>query len=125
MSTRRKLVADGLACPCASLGNAAASVDTHTGRHSAQVSWELMRGHLPALAAATVDGRQPEMGVFVGIQQMEYSGMAAPHLTAIGPYSATGGAFSVAAGRLSFTYGLKGKSRQHASNPDHAYRLYV
>jgi hypothetical protein len=48
------------------------------------------------------------MGVFVGIQQMEYSGMSAPYLATIGPYSATGSAFSVAAGRLSFTYGLKG-----------------
>jgi len=93
-------------------GLAAASVDNDTGRRCAQVSWELMRGHLPALAAATAGGSQPEMGVFVGIQQMEYSGMAAPHLTAIGPYSATGGAFSVAAGRLSFTHGLKGKNRQ-------------
>ena len=68
-----------------------------------------MRGHLPTLATATASGGQPEMGVFVGIQQMEYSGMLAPHLSSIGPYSATGGAFSVAAGRLSFTYGLKGK----------------
>ncbi len=71
-----------------------------------------MRGYLPALAAAAAGGSQPEMGVCVGIQQMEYSGMAAPHLTAIGPYSATGGAFSVAAGRLSFTYGLKGTHTQ-------------
>ena len=86
----------------------AALPGTHGSHRSAQVSWELMRGHLPVLAAATADGSQPEMGVFVGIQQMEYSGMAAPHLKAISPYSATGGAFSVAAGRLSFTYGLKG-----------------
>ena len=67
-----------------------------------------MRGHLPTLQAATAGGGHPEMGVFVGIQQMEYSGMSAPYLAAIGPYSATGSAFSVAAGRLSFTYGLKG-----------------
>lgn len=50
----------------------------------------------------------PETGVYIGIQQMEYSGLAAPHLSSIGPFSATGGPFSVAAGRLSFTYGLKG-----------------
>ena len=68
-----------------------------------------MHSHLPALAEAVASGGQPEMGVFAGIQQMEYSGMVAPHLTTIGPYSATGGAFSVAAGRLSFTYGLTGE----------------
>ncbi len=51
-----------------------------------------------------------EVGVFVGLQQMEYSGMAAPYLSDIGPYSATGGPFSVASGRLSFTYNFKGPS---------------
>lgn len=50
----------------------------------------------------------PGSGVYVGIQQMEYGGLAAPHLHAIGPFSATGGSFSVAAGRLSFMFGLKG-----------------
>ena len=73
-----------------------------------QVSWEVMRGQQAALAAAIAAGAAPEMGVYVGIQQMEYSGLSAPHLATIGPYSATGGPFSVAAGRLSFTYGLKG-----------------
>lgn len=51
-----------------------------------------------------------EVGVYVGIQQMEYSGMSAPYLSSIGPFSATGGPFSVAAGRLSFTYGFNGPS---------------
>ncbi len=51
-----------------------------------------------------------EVGVYVGLQQMEYSGMSAPHLPNIGPFSATGGPFSVAAGRLSFTYGFNGPS---------------
>lgn len=69
-----------------------------------------MAGHLPVLAAATAAGAgaQPEMGVFVGIQQMEYAGLAAPHLLSFGPYNASGSPFSVAAGRLSFTYNLKG-----------------
>jgi hypothetical protein len=49
-----------------------------------------------------------DMGVFVGIQQMEYNTLSAQHLDSIGPYSATGGPFSVAAGRISFIYGLKG-----------------
>ena len=74
-----------------------------------QVSWEVMRpraGRPPAGGAAGAPAQ--EMGVYVGIQQMEYGGMAAPYLTNIGPFSATGGPFSVAAGRLSFTYGLKG-----------------
>lgn len=48
------------------------------------------------------------VGVFVGIQQYEYGGLASPYLTQIGPYSATGTPFSVAAGRLSFTFGFKG-----------------
>lgn len=72
-----------------------------------QVSWEVMAGHLPTLVATTA-GAVPEMGVFVGIQQMEYGGLAAPHLSSLGPYSASGSPFSVAAGRLSFTYNLKG-----------------
>ena len=39
---------------------------------------------------------------------MEYGGLAAPHLDAVGPYSATGGPFSVAAGRVAFVFGLTG-----------------
>ena len=54
-----------------------------------------------------------EAGVFVGIQQMEYGGLAAPYLTAVGPYSATGTPFSVAAGRISFSFGLKGAAVSH------------
>ena len=46
--------------------------------------------------------------VYVGIQHMEYAALAAPHLRSIGPYSATSGSFSVAAGRISFAFGLKG-----------------
>lgn len=49
------------------------------------------------------------MGVFVGIQQMEYSILGTSHMGAPGPYAATGTSFSVAAGRVSFHYGLKGK----------------
>ena len=48
------------------------------------------------------------MGAYVGIQQMEYGALAAPHLGAMGAFTATGTPFSVAAGRLSFHYGLKG-----------------
>lgn len=49
-----------------------------------------------------------DVGVFVAIQQMEYGGLASPYLTAVGPYSATGTPFSVAAGRISFSFGFKG-----------------
>jgi hypothetical protein len=48
-------------------------------------------------------------GVFVGIQQMEYLSMATPHVPGgIGPYAAIGAPLSVAAGRISFSFGLKG-----------------
>ena len=39
---------------------------------------------------------------------MEYGSLAAPHLGAMGAFTATGTPFSVAAGRLSFHYGLRG-----------------
>lgn len=47
-------------------------------------------------------------GVFIGMQQMEYGNLAAAHLHKMGPFTATGGPFSVAAGRLSYTFGLRG-----------------
>jgi acyl transferase domain-containing protein len=71
---------------------------------------------LPLLTAATAVGAAPEAGVYVGIQQMEYAALAAPHLHSFGPYNASGSPFSVAAGRLSFTYGLKGACTVHVRN---------
>jgi len=53
-------------------------------------------------------GAGGRVGVYVGIQQMEYGGLAGPFLERVGPFSATGGPFSVAAGRLSYTYALRG-----------------
>jgi 3-oxoacyl-(acyl-carrier-protein) synthase len=67
-----------------------------------EVSWEAMHGNDGSRACAA------DTGVYVGIQQMEYGGLAAPYLQNIGPFSATGSSFSVAAGRISFTYGFKG-----------------
>ncbi len=67
-----------------------------------QVSWELMCPGSGAHVAGT------PTGVYVGIQQMEYGSLAEPFLERVGPFSATGGPFSVAAGRLSFTYALRG-----------------
>ena len=59
-------------------------------------------------AAGATLGAAPETGVYVGIQQMEYGNLAGPHQHSIGPFTATSSSFSVAAGRLSFTYGFKG-----------------
>jgi len=49
------------------------------------------------------------VGVFVGISTPDY-GSVAQSAADISPYSATGSALSVAAGRLSYTYGFKGPS---------------
>ena len=49
-----------------------------------------------------------DFGVWVGIQQMEYGNLASEYVQAMGAYTATGTPFSVAAGRLSFTFGFKG-----------------
>lgn len=47
-------------------------------------------------------------GVYIGIQQMEYGQLAAAHIRKMGAFAATGSPFSVAAGRISFTFGFKG-----------------
>ena len=47
-------------------------------------------------------------GVYIGIQQMEYGNSAALHVSNIGAFAATGSPFSVAAGRVSYTFGFKG-----------------
>ena len=77
----------------------------------AQVSWEVLGGHQPV--PGTVSAAASETGIYVGIQQMEYGAMASPYLAKIGPFSATGTPFSVSAGRLSFTHGLKGPAVSH------------
>jgi acyl transferase domain-containing protein/NADPH:quinone reductase-like Zn-dependent oxidoreductase/acyl carrier protein len=51
-----------------------------------------------------------DMGIFVGISTTDYGKVAANHLHHISAYSATGGALSVAAGRLSYFYGASGPS---------------
>ena len=58
------------------------------------------------------------MGVWVGIQQMEYGILAAAHLPAMGAFTATGTPFSVAAGRISFVHGFKGPAVR-AALPKH------
>ena len=49
-----------------------------------------------------------DVGIYVGVQHMEYGHLGAPHLAAISPFSATGSPFSVAAGRLAFMYSYQG-----------------
>ena len=66
-----------------------------------EVSWEALQ---PGLAG------EAGVGVYVGIQQQEYSGMAGQTAQSFNPFMATGGSFSVAAGRLSYKYGLQGPS---------------
>jgi len=68
-----------------------------------ETAWEALQ-----CAGGGVSGARA--GVYVGIQQQEYSGMAGQSAVAFNPFMATGGAFSVAAGRLSFKYGLEGPS---------------
>lgn len=73
-----------------------------------EVSWEVLQsgGHQRQVLAD--QPRLKNTAVYVGIQQMEYGSLAAQHISAMGAFSATGTPFSVAAGRLSFTYGFTG-----------------
>eukprot|EP00959_Pyramimonas_sp_CCMP1952_P064363 1344203-Pyramimonas_sp.AAC.1 len=52
----------------------------------------------------------PSLGVFVGISTTDYSKITMKHKTVLNPYAATGGALSVAAGRLSYFFGASGPS---------------
>ncbi len=53
---------------------------------------------------------------------MEYGNLAAEYVQAMGAYTATGTPFSVAAGRLSFTFGMKGPAV--CVLPSHALSRY-
>jgi acyl transferase domain-containing protein/surfactin synthase thioesterase subunit/acyl carrier protein/NAD(P)-dependent dehydrogenase (short-subunit alcohol dehydrogenase family) len=66
-----------------------------------EVAYESMTTRLPS-------ERSLDTGVYLGIQHMEYGQLSSRHLWSLGPFSATGGSFSVAAGRISFTFGLRG-----------------
>ena len=76
-----------------------------------QVSWETMQSSLLCDAKDSGNAHQREkMGVYVGIEHMEYNGLMKEHNVPLSPLMATGSAFSVAAGRLSYKYGLQGPS---------------
>merc|ERR1719271_1208236 len=60
----------------------------------------------PWMAEAALEGA----GAYVGVQQMEYNHLMVRHRAAHSPWMATGVALSVVAGRLSYTYGLRGEA---------------
>ena len=49
-----------------------------------------------------------DCGVFVGVSSTDYARLTDKHLSGVTAYSATSNALSVAAGRVSYTFGLKG-----------------
>ena len=64
---------------------------------------------LQAMAGSSHHLQGSQTAVAVGIASAEYNNYVVPQYTAgVGVYSATGGALSVASGRLSYTFGLKG-----------------
>ena len=74
-----------------------------------QVSWESMQScMLNHVESSESVHLREKMGVYVGIEHMEYNGLMKEHKIPLSPLMATGSAFSVAAGRLSYKYGLQG-----------------
>jgi acyl transferase domain-containing protein/SAM-dependent methyltransferase len=73
-----------------------------------EVAWEALEngGHSPSRLAGS------DTGVFVGLSTSDYAQLANAHerIERVDAYHGTGGAFSVAAGRLSYVLGLHGPS---------------
>ncbi|CAL8465602.1 g5138 [Coccomyxa elongata] len=61
-----------------------------------------------AAAASAVSAAGDSPGVFVGISYNEYAQLSAAAASSVSTYTATGGSLSVAAGRISYMYGLRG-----------------
>merc|ERR1711965_225707 len=73
-----------------------------------QVAWEALQG--ASGAAGLTEAALAGAGAYVGVQQMEYNHLMVRHKAAQSPWMATGVALSVVAGRLSYTYGLRGEA---------------
>src|SRR6185436_10394526 len=69
-----------------------------------EVTWEALES--AGQPADRLSGSQT--GVFIGISTNDYAALRGGSLADIDPYTGTGGAFSVAAGRLSYLLGLQG-----------------
>ena len=63
---------------------------------------------LECTAAVAVAQGQRDCGVFVGVSSTDYARLTDRHLSGVTAYSATSSALSVAAGRVSYTFGFKG-----------------
>lgn len=79
----------------------------------------------PAMLGGRNSTRRCGATVAVGIQQMEYGSLALAFVPSSvrNPYASTGAPLSVAAGRLSFTFGLQGPSV--AVDTGVAFSVYV
>jgi len=64
--------------------------------------------HTSAATALAAGGSAASCGVFVGISSMDYQKLASRYVSGVTAYSATGVSLSVAAGRLSYSFGLRG-----------------
>ena len=70
---------------------------------------------MQAMAGRSAQLAGNRTAVAVGIASAEYNNYVVPrHTAGVGVYSATGGALSVASGRLSYTFGLKGPAMRCA-----------
>ena len=63
---------------------------------------------LECTAAVAAGQYQQDCGVFVGVSSTDYARLTDKHLSGVTAYSATSSALSVAAGRVSYTFGFKG-----------------
>ena len=70
----------------------------------------LLQARWAERCAAAGPGTGDDCGVFVGISSMDYQKLISRYVTGVTAYSATGVTLSVAAGRLSYTIGLRGPS---------------
>lgn len=69
---------------------------------------QVVQQHQSRAVEVQPSGKSP-VGVFVGVSTPDYADLGKAH-SAIGVYTATGSAVSVAAGRLSYFFGFSGPS---------------